>query len=194
MSREAPYPVAETFSKLKKDIKGYLQLQFINGSWCVRKSTSKWDKDTNRPIKIQEHLGVIHLDGTFRKKIPRNTISGTSTEIFEYGNCALAYHYLQDIVPILNDLTPFGQEILAFAIIKLIDSQPLKLVSSRWEKFYLSEDIRVSLSPKHISSVLHEIGSQNSLWYKLFSELTMKDDIILYDLSLIHISEPTRPY
>ncbi len=45
--------------------------------------------------------------------------------------------------------------------------------------------MKISLSSKHISSVLHEIGTNVSLHHDLFSELTEKNDIILYDLTKV---------
>lgn len=45
--------------------------------------------------------------------------------------------------------------------------------------------MRVSLSPKHISSVLHETGTEVSSLYELFSELIADDDILLCDLTKI---------
>lgn len=185
MKEKVPPSIADTFEKIRKELHGYIQLQFSNGSWCVRRATSKWDKDKKKPIKKSEHLGVITSNGIFKKKIPRNAIRETNREIFEYGNGTLAYYYLQDIEKLLQKLTPFYKEIIAYAIIKAIDSRPLKSLPSQWEKFYLSQQISVSLSPKRMSSILYRIGTEVSMWYKLFAQLTVPDDIILYDLSAI---------
>ena len=185
MKKETPNEVGKTFERIKENMPGYIQLQYSKGSWCVRKATSIWDKKKKKPKKITEHIGTISKDGIFTKKKPRNAIRTTSREIFEFGNGELAYFFLKDIEEILRELTPYFMEIISYAIIKSIDSQPLKLLSSRWDKFYLSQQIRVSLSPKHISSILYDIGSEVSFWYELFSKLTIKGDILLYDLSAI---------
>lgn len=185
MGKRVPPPIAQTFEKIREELEGYIQLQYSNGSWCVRRSTSKWDKEKKKPKKISEHLGVIKSNGIFKKKIPRNAIRETSREIFEFGTGELAYYYLQDLEKALQELTPFYKEIIAYAIIKAINPKPLKSLSSQWEKFYLSQQISVSLSSKHISSILHRIGTEVSMWYKLFANLTMPDDIILYDLTAI---------
>jgi len=185
MKKEASSTIDKAFEKLREELPGYIQLQYSNGSWCVRRSTSKWDKNKKKPIKISEHLGVINSNGIFKKKIPRNAIRETNREIFEFGNGALAYHFLQDVEKDFRETIPYFMEIIAYAIIKSIDSQPLKLLSSRWEKFYLSTQVDVSLSPKHMSSVLYDIGMEVSMWYKLFEKLTTKGDIILYDLTAI---------
>ena len=182
---KTPPQVARTFQKIKEELEGYIQIAYSSGSYSVRRSTSKWDKKKKKPVKITEHVGTITKDGIFRKKIPRNAIHDTSREVFEFGNGTLAYHLLKDIEEILSELTPCYMEIIAYAIIKSIDSQPLKLLSSRWEKFYLSQQISVSLSPKHISSIFYNIGTEVSMWYELFSKLTKNGDIILYDLTAI---------
>jgi transposase len=182
---ETHLKVVETFNKIKDELHGYIELRFSNGSWCVRRATSVWNKKEKKVQKLTEHLGVISIDGTFTKKIPRNAIIGTNREIFEYGNGTLAYHYLKDIEKILNELTPYSKEIIAYSIIKAIDSKPLKLLASRWEKLYLSKKITVSLSPKHISSILNDIGTDVSSWYELFSRLSANGDIVIYDLSKI---------
>jgi len=185
MKKNPPSPVFETFERLRQEISGYIELIYVNGSWCVRKSTSVWDKEKKKPRKISEHLGVIKPDGTFKRKIPRNMIHGTTREVFEYGNGALAYYYLRDVKKMLDELIPYSNEIIAYAIIKIIDPKPIKLLASRWEKLYLSNQMPVSLSPKNISHVLSEIGADVSSWYELFTVLTPNDDIIFYDLSKI---------
>ena len=185
MKQKIPPSIAETYERIRKELPGYIQLQYSNGSWCVRRATSKWNKNKQKPVKKSEHLGVITANGIFKKKIPRNAIRETNREIFEFGNGALAYYYLQDIEKILQELTPFYKEIIAYALIKAIDPKPLKSLPSQWERFYLSQQINVSLSPKRMSSILYSIGTEVSMWYKLFAKLTMQGDIILYDLSAI---------
>lgn len=183
--KEIPAQVKRTFRELKDKMDQYIELRYTGGSYAVRKATSVWDKEEKKPKKVTEHIGTISKEGAFREKIPRKAIRGTTREVFEYGNSALAYHFLKDIEDILYDLTPYTEEIIAYAIIKIIDSKPLRLLKSRWNKFYLSQEMRVSLSPKHISSVLHEIGTEVSSLYELFSELIADDDILLCDLTKI---------
>ena len=183
MIKDPPMEVRKTFEKLEEEFPFYIQLRFINNTYCVYKGTSKWDKVEKKVKKITEHLGIIKKDGTFKKKIPRYSIRGTSTEVFEYGNCALAYYFVRDVEHILKELTSYTAEIIAYAIIKVIDPKPLKLLSSVWGKLYLSNEINVSLSPKHISGMLKKLGVDVSLWYRLFTKLVDKDDILLYDLT-----------
>ena len=70
--------------------------------------------------------------------------------------------YLEDL---LAKNTPYCNELIATAIIKTIDPKPLRLFASRWEKLYLSKLIDVSLTPKHLSSVISSIGRDIHIWY-----------------------------
>lgn len=179
-----PPQVKKAFEKLTEERDEYLELRYTSGSYAVRRATSVWDKEGKRPRKVTEHIGTISPEGFFREKIPRKGVMGTSREIFEYGNGALAYHYLKDIEGFLRDLTPYSEEIIAYGVIKIIDPKPLRLLSSRWEKLYLSQEKRVSLSPKRISSMLSDIGTDVSWLYELYSQLT-GNDILLCDLSRV---------
>jgi len=181
--KRIPVDVMKTFEKIKREYRIYAELKVINNTFCVYKATSKWDKEEKKVRKITEYLGVITSEGEFKKKIPRDAIRETEREIFEFGNGYIAYNFLKDIEDILSEQIPYFKEVIAYSIIKAIDPQPLRLLNSRWEKLYISQPLRVSLSPKHISSILHEIGVSVSRWYDLFSKLTTKGDIIFYDLT-----------
>ena len=182
---EVPPEVEKTFKRIREEQQGYVELKYINKSYCIRRATSVWNKEKKKVQKITEHLGVIALDGTFKKKIPRKGIRETAREVFEYGNGLLAHHMLRDVEEILGRSTPYSKEIVIYAVIKAIDSKPIRLLSSRWEKLYLSKEMDVGLSPRNISAVLNALGGEVSMWYELFSRLVAKDDIVLYDLTAV---------
>ncbi len=182
---EKPQAVQDTLEKLKQKEQSYVEIKKIRGRYCVYRSTSVWDKKLKKAKKKSEYLGVIDPNGVFTEKRSRKRIYETNTEIFEYGNCALAYDFSKDIEFILKDLTPHYRELLVAAIIKAIDPKPIRLYSSQWEKFFLSKNMECHLSPKHISSVFSAIGKNITLWRKLFSQLTKDDDFLLYDLSAV---------
>ena len=91
---------------------------------------------------------------------------------------------IKDLEDLLAN-TPYCNELIATAIIKAIDPKPLRLFASRWEKLYLSRLIDVSLTPKHLSSVLSSTGRDIHIWYDLFSKLATREDILLYDLTSV---------
>lgn len=177
--------VQDKLNEIKQNEGNYIEIKRIRGRYYVYRSTSVWDKVEKKPKKKTEYLGVITSGGVFTEKKTRKRIYETENEIFEYGNCALAYDYLRDVEEILKDLTPYYRELLAAGIIKAIDPKPIRLYSSQWDKFYLSKTMDVHLSPKHMSSIFNVTGRNISLWRQLFSELTKKDDFLLYDLTAV---------
>jgi len=183
--KQLPKNVARALERIKKEEDGYYEIKVINNKYYVYKSTSVYDKAKKRPIKLTTYIGRIRSDGTFIRKRAKRSLTESKREIFECGNCNLAYHYLKDVEDALKDLTPHYQEIIASAIIKVIDSKPIRLYSSMWEKFSLSNSINANLSPKHVSQMLRDVGKEVTLWYDLFMRLTADNDFLLYDLTAI---------
>lgn len=183
--KDLPVPVQKVLDE-QSEIKGaYLQLKVINGSYCLYRSTSQWDKDKKKSKKITEYLGVISPAGVFIPKRSRKRMYETSREIYEYGSCALAYSFLLDAEKKLKTLTPYHIELIAISIVKAIDPKPIRLIASRWDKFYLSRSMKARLSPKTVSAVLTEIGRSATTWRELFYGLTSENDFLLYDLTAV---------
>ena len=182
---QLPRPVMIALEKMKKTEHAYMEIKVINGRYYLHRSTSIWDKNEKKTKKVTEYLGAITLGGVFIPKKSRQRLYETSREIFEYGNCALAYNFIQDSEKILKTLTVDYREVIAASIVKVIDPKPLRLLASRWEKFYLSKKMNAHLSPKKISAVLSELGRSVTPWRELFFNLTKDDDLILYDLTAV---------
>lgn len=182
---QIPKRVSRTLERIKKEECGYYEIKVIKGNYYVYQSTSEYDKEKKKPRKITTYVGIIRVDGTYIRKKARLTITESKREIFEYANCELAYHFLKDVEQILEPLTPHYREIIASAIIKAIDPKPIRLYSSRWEKFALSNQMEANLSPKRVSSMMKDVGKEISVWYELFSKLTPERDFLLYDLSAV---------
>ena len=183
--KDIPPKIMKTFERMKKEDTPHIELKLIKNNYYVYRATSEWDKEQKRVRKITEYMGSIDRDGVFTKRRVRSHIQESHHEIFEYGNGMLARHLIKDVEDILVEETPYCNELISAAIIKAIDPKPLRLFDSRWEKFYISKLIDVSLSPKHLSSVLRSVGEDIHLWYDLFSKLTEKDDLLLYDLTSV---------
>lgn len=185
MSSDPPPPVQERFEQLQEEKDGYLQLRNQRGGWYVQHATSVWDKEDKQPKKVTTHLGTITEDGEFIPKTPRESPPTTDREIYEYANGALALHFLEDVHDLLAEYTPYADELLIMAIIRAIDPQPLRLHPSRWEKLYLSQELTVRVTPKHLSNVLHETGTGKGWWHEFFTDLADADDLLLYDLTSV---------
>lgn len=182
---DAPTAVQEAFDRLDEPANGYLQLKEINGRYYVHRQTNVWDKEAKQPKKISEHYGAITPDGEFIPKTPRTDVQINDREVFEFGNGRVAYHLLEDVHETLEQYTPYADEAIVMAIIRAIDPKPLRLHSSRWEKLYLSQQLDVSVSPKHLSSVLSSIGKGKGWWHEFFRECFEPNDILLYDLTTV---------
>jgi len=182
---DAPPAVQEAFDQLDEPESGYLQLKQINGRYYVHRQTNVWDPEAQQPKKVSEHYGAISPDGEFTPKTPRTDVQITDREIFEFSNGRLAYHLLEDVHEELAQYTPYADEVVAMAIVRAIDPKPLRLHPSRWEKLYLSEELDVSVSPKHLSSVLSSIGKGKAWWHEFFRDCFESKDILLYDLTTV---------
>lgn len=185
MNRDVPTRVKETFEDLKDRKDGYLQLRNIGGGWYVQRASSVWDKEEKKSKKITTHLGAITEEGEFKPKTPREKVPVTDREVFEYANARLAYHLLEDVRKALEQYTPHADELVAMAVIRAIDPQPLRLHPSRWDKLYLSQELDVTVSPKHLSEVLKEIGQGKTWWYDFFTDLIDNGSFLLYDLTAV---------
>lgn len=183
--KDIPPKVLKTFERMKKNESSHIELKTIKNHYYVYRATSEWDKERKKVRKITDYAGSIDHDGVFKKKRARTQIQESRREVFEFGNCMLAHYLIKDIEDLLAERTPYCKELIAAAIIKAIDSKPLRLFSSQWEKFYISKKIDVSLSPKHLSAVLCNIGGNIHMWYELFSKLAIDDDLLLYDLTSV---------
>ena len=180
-----PHNISKSLEKIRREEDGYHEIKVINGKHYVYKATSEYDTKKKKPNKITTYVGRIQANGTFIRKRVRTTISESRRGVFEYGNCQLAHFFLKDVEDILKEVTPYYSEIIASAIIKAVDPQPIRLYASRWEKFSLSISSDANLSPKRVSRIMSDIGKEITLWYDLFSKLTSPNDFLLYDLTAV---------
>lgn len=179
---KAPARVQKTFERLKESEEGCLELKNIKGKYYVYRATSEWDKQDKKVRKKTEYLGAINNEGIYVPK--KHRVQESKQEIFEYGNGKLAHHFIKDMEAELKQYTPHYRELIAAAIIKVIDPKPLRLLASKWEKLYLHKENPARLSPKNISAVLKDTGRDVRWWYKLFEDLA-DEKLLLYDLTTV---------
>lgn len=175
--------VWRTFERLKKTEPGYIELKQIKGRYYVYRATSEWLKDEKRCRKLTSYLGSITPDGVFVPRGLRRGVQESKLEVYEYGNGALAYHFLKNLG--LQKYTPYWRELLASAVIRVLDPKPMRLLKSRWEKLYLSREFPARLSAKNLALVLRETGKGVGWWYEFFRGLAGEGDLLLYDLTSI---------
>ncbi|MFQ6077470.1 MAG: transposase [Candidatus Bathyarchaeia archaeon] len=183
MIEGVPPRVLKAFEEIRKSEPGYVELKRIKGRYYVYRATSEWLKDEKRNRKVTRYLGAIDMEGVFIPRRQRRGVQESRLEVFEYGNGALAHHFIKDVG--LEEFTPYWRELMASAIIRALDPKPLRLLKSRWEKLYLHRAFPASLSAKTMSSVLRETGRGVAWWYEFFARLTRRGDLLLYDLTAI---------
>jgi len=89
------------------------------------------------------------------------------------------------ISPLMETFPDCGNEIIAMSIVKTIQNTPLKLIKSKWEKLYLSKEIKAYLSPNTLNHRLKLIGSDWNKEKLFFDHLLSNTKHLIFDLSSI---------
>jgi transposase len=165
----------------KKKRKMPLEVKMLNKNYYLYYSTTRWDKNEKRIKKVTRYIGRITPKGVVesRKKYDIRTV-------YEYGNSQFLLVLAQDIMDALEKSFYYRwKEILACAIVKTIQSVPLRLIKSRWEKLHLSQIIDASLSKNTISDMLREIGRDYASQKQFFDTLIDKSKLLAFDISCL---------
>lgn len=173
--------VTEWLNKERKDGKKRLEVKRFGKKHYVYESTTKWDKNSKKVRKVSKYMGRLTKDGFFegQKKV-------SVRSIYEYGSSSFLELMAQPLLAPLKQSFPRRyKEIIAMAMVKTIDPQPIKLIKSRWEKLHASTNIEASLSPNTLSSVLKEIGSDARSQMEFFEKITKGKQFLLFDLSCV---------
>ena len=154
-----------------------LEIKRLNGNYYLYHSTSKYDRDRHGPKKVSEYIGRITEKGVVEAN--RNV-----REVYEYGNSELIRMVSGDIVSALKKHLPDDWEsVYALSAVRLIEPVPLKSVMERWEKLYMSTQIKAHLSPNTLTGLLRDLGSASH--YALFRQLMKDSKKLAFDLSSI---------
>ena len=154
-----------------------LEIKRLNGNYYLYHSTSKYDKDRHGPKKVSEYIGRVTEKGVVEA-------NHNVREVYEYGNSELVRMVSGDIVDALKKHFPNDWEsIYALSAIRLIEPVPLKSATERWEKLYMSRQIKAHLSPNTLSGLLRDLGSMSH--YDLFRQLMKDSRKLAFDLSSI---------
>jgi len=182
---DAARQVRTTFEQLKKQHPTQcLQLKHIRNNYYIHYITSQLDKQRHKTVKHSEHIGKITQNGIYIPK--KSNIHESKREAHEYANATLVHNLLSDVETILKESNmPHYQDIIAAATIKAIAPSPIRLLQTRWEKFYFSKNTLANLQEKHISNLLKDAGGNIARWYDLFSKPPSETNLLLYDLTTI---------
>ncbi|MCL4391297.1 MAG: transposase [Candidatus Parvarchaeota archaeon] len=157
----------------------YVEARKIGQSRYLYRSTTRWDKERKKIVKVSEYLGRITEKGLVDKTDKKRSV-------FEYGNSQLVDSLSQDILKLLKESFPERwKEIYSLAVVRLLDPVPLKSVEDRWEKLHLSTTIDAAVSRNTLSAVLREVGSDTAAQLGLFRELMSSSERLAFDMSSI---------
>lgn len=167
--------------KQRKKGRKRIEIKMSGKRHYVYDSTTRWDKKEKKIKKVSIYKGRLTREGFIEGKARIEARS-----IYEYWNSLLVHKFMQPILmPLKNAFPDHYMEIAAMAAVKVIDPQPIKLISSRWEKLYLSRVMNPSLSPSALSRALKETGSDVMGQNAFFSNLISDDKSLLFDLSYV---------
>ncbi len=173
--------VDEWVNEQRRNGKKRIEVKQNGNRYYVYDSTTIWDKKEKKAKKVSRYEGRLTRQGFIKgeKKIAVRSI-------FEYGDSLLVYNTLQPLLNQLKSAFPnHYKEIAAMAVVKTIDPQPIKLISSRWSKLHISTLMKPFLSPNKLSETLREIGSDIVNQKMFFEEITGKGDFLLFDLTCV---------
>ncbi len=182
MIDSAPETVKETYIRMKNEYGKKIELKIIGGKYYLYMAKGIWDKERKRSVKKTTLLGSIDENGKFREKKAKRIFS--STMVYEYGNSQLVWNLIQDIYTIMEN-HPYRDQVMAMAIVKAIDPMPLRLVSSRFQKLYLSRKMKPDLDPEELSRILGYIGQHFPDLYDMFRKIMEPGGLLFYDMTSI---------
>jgi transposase len=164
------------------------ELRLLNGRYYLYEVKSQWDPVKKRSRKITgKLLGKITKEDGFiesdKAKLRKRELSVSQLSVKEFGIVAFIESHLSIYKDLLQKHFPNQwQEIMSLAYCKLVHKSALKNVEFHYLHSYLSELFpKLSLSSKHLTFLLQQIGSQRSRILEYFKEFGMSQDNILFD-------------
>ena len=182
MIDNAPVLVRDTYLRMKDEHGKKLELKIIEGNYYLYIARGVWDKNRKKSVKKTTLIGSIDNDGTFRPKKEKKIFS--STAVYEYGNSQLVWNLMHDLYGIMEK-HPYRDQITAMAIVKAIDPMPLRLVSSRFQKLYISRTLKTNLDPDDLSRILGYVGKHFPDLYDMFKKIMEPGGLLFYDMTSI---------
>lgn len=169
---------------LKKRYKTPLEIKKIGKSYYVYNTTTVWDKKEKKRKKISRYLGRMTETGFKEKDEGRYN----ARSIYEYGNIKLLYDIIsEELEAKLRKTFPMEyEEIIAMGMIRVLKPTPLRLMKSRWEKYYISKEIEASLSPAIASERIKRIGADVGGQIEFYKSLIDESQKLIFDLSCLY--------
>ena len=180
-----PEPWAkEWLDKKRKNGEKCLEVKVSNGNHYVYRSTSKYDPDTKGPKKVSEYMGVLDPERGFTEKAKDNRKQERAVSIRETGTMRLLEACSGDLFSILKNRFPENyDQLYALASMRSIGRTPLNRASSYWEMFENYKHLRPVMSPRALSKMMRDVGSNEGAQNQVFHDLNMNCGELALDLT-----------
>jgi len=164
-----------------------LEIKYIQNKPYVYHSTSRYDKETKGPKKVSKYIGRLdQKHGLIRREDRRPDAHPIIKSVAEYGNAAVIAEELDSLLPVLKSAFPGSfDEIVAMVAARVSGYVPLKRVADEWSKLENVFDVHPNCDPKHLSTILRQIGADRAAQQQIFSHLNSMSKQLIYDLSFI---------
>jgi len=161
-----------------------LEIKVSNGNHYVYRSTSRYDKESKGAKKVSEYLGSLDRDNGFVPKEKDAKKRTRITTVRETGTVRLLDRCAGDLFDILKNCFPDNyDQLYAMALMRCMKETPMKRASSYWERFENIKEIRPATSPKSLSQMLTDVGSDRNAQNRVFSRIDMECKELVFDLS-----------
>ena len=161
-----------------------LEVKVSNGNHYVYRSTSRYDPDVRGPRKVSEYIGSLDIEKGFVAKTKDARRRAHTVSIKETGTMRLLDACCGDLLGILRRRFPDNyDQLYALALMRCIDRTPLRRALSYWEGFDNFRHLRPAMSPRSMSDMLRDVGSDRGAQDLVFSDLDMDCRELAMDLS-----------
>jgi len=168
------------------------EIRNLNGTYYRYSVSYKYSPELKRTKKITGILlGKITKEGGFIRsnKDKLRDIPSGKIHIAEYGAAHLFLSHMEQELKYLSDSFQNSgiewREIAAAAMIRWIYQSPIKMMDYHWRETYLSTQWKISLSDKHISQLLRQLGENRGRILEYFHHFPVTGEQLLIDTTNI---------
>ncbi|MCL2712947.1 MAG: transposase [Methanomassiliicoccaceae archaeon] len=160
------------------------EVKVSNGNHYVYYSTSRYDPETKSARKVSEYLGSLDPEKGFVPKEKDARRRERTVSIRETGTVRLLDLCAGGLLNSLKRRFPENyDQLYALALMRCINPTPLKRASSYWEKFDNFRNLRPAMSPKSLSQMLEDVGSERYAQDLVFNDIGTDCRELAFDLS-----------
>jgi hypothetical protein len=161
-----------------------LEIKVSNGNHYVYRSTSRYDPDTKGSKKVSEYLGSLDPVKGFAPKEKDARKRERTVSVLETGTMRLLDTCAGPVFQSLKRRFPDNyDQLYALALMRCLNTTPLKRASSYWEKFDNIRRLRPAMSPKSLSQMLEDVGSDRYAQDLVFNDIGTDCHELAFDLT-----------